>query len=61
MNTGGSVLSSFGEMLYFESVCVNETVLAQLTSPTPIIQDQIAQRFLIYGYARGTGECYLPF
>ena len=24
---------------------VNETVLAQLTSPTPIIQDQIAQRF----------------
>ncbi|OMH96934.1 alpha/beta hydrolase [Staphylococcus argenteus] len=35
---------------------VNESMVKQLTSPTPIIQDQIAQRFLIYVYARGTGE-----
>lgn len=35
---------------------VNETMIAQLTSPTPVVQDQIAQRFLIYVYARGTGK-----
>lgn len=31
-------------------------MIAQLTSPTPVVQDQIAQRFLIYVYARGTGK-----
>ncbi|MCG6489509.1 hypothetical protein K6U37_11105, partial [Vibrio parahaemolyticus] len=35
---------------------INETMIAQLTSPTPVVQDQIAQRFLIYVYARGTGK-----